>query len=285
VGRVLDRAAAGAAEEATMTVLDDILAGVAADREQRMESTTLDDLKERASRQLPSIDPMPAFRADGVSVIAEVKRSSPSKGALAEIADPAALASAYESGGATAISVLTEQRRFGGSLDDLKAVRSRVDVPLLRKDFITTSYELWEARAAGADLALLIVAALEQNALESLIERSRSIGLTPLVEVHDEEEARRAVDAGADLVGVNARNLKTLEVDTGTFARVAPVLPDHVVKVAESGVKGPHDVISYARSGANVVLVGETLVRGDDPRATVADLVAAGQHPALQHRW
>lgn len=268
-----------------MTVLDDILAGVAADREQRMAQTTLEDLKERAARQLPSIDPMPAFRADGVSVIAEVKRSSPSKGALAEIADPAALASAYESGGAAAISVLTEQRRFGGSLDDLRAVRSRVDVPLLRKDFITTSYELWEARAAGADLALLIVAALEQNALESLVERARSIGLTPLVEVHDEEEARRAVDAGADLVGVNARNLKTLEVDTGTFARVAPVLPDHVVKVAESGVKGPHDVISYARSGANVVLVGETLVRGDDPRASVADLVAAGQHPALQHRW
>jgi len=158
-------------------------------------------------------------------------------------------------------------------------------VPVLRKDFITTSYELWEARAAGADMALLIVAALDQNALESLIDRARSIGLTPLVEVHDEEEVRRAVAADADLIGVNARNLKTLEVDRQTFERLAPQIPDSIVKVAESGVRGPHDVIEYARFGANVVLVGETLVKGDDPRATVADLVAAGLHPALQHRW
>ena len=267
-----------------MSVLDDILDGVAQDLAVRMEQTSLDDLKRRAERQEPALDPMPAFRADGVSVIAEVKRSSPSKGALAAIKDPAALASDYAAGGAAAISVLTEQRRFGGTLEDLKAVRARVDVPVLRKDFITTSYQLWEARAAGADMALLIVAALEQPALESLIERARSIGLTPLVEVHDEDEVTRALDAGADLVGVNARNLKTLEVDRDTFQRLSPLIPTGVVKVAESGVRGPRDVIEYARAGAHVVLVGETLVRGDDPRATVADLVAAGSHPALQHR-
>lgn len=267
-----------------MSVLDDIVAGAQADLAVRMETTSIDDLKAAAHRQEPALDPMPAFRADGVSVIAEVKRASPSKGALASIADPAALAQNYAAGGAAAISVLTEQRRFHGSLDDLRAVRARVQVPVLRKDFITTSYQLWEARAAGADMALLIVAALEQDALVSLVERSRSIGLTPLVEVHDEEETARAVDAGADLIGVNARNLKTLEVDRGTFERLVPAMPEHVVSVAESGVRGPHDVIEYGRLGANVVLVGETLVRGDDPRASVADLVAAGAHPALQHR-
>jgi indole-3-glycerol phosphate synthase len=155
---------------------------------------------------------------------------------------------------------------------------------VLRKDFIVTSYQLWEARAAGADLALLIVAALEQNALECLIDRAQSIGLTPLVEVHDEEEVERALDAGATLIGVNARNLKTLEVDRETFARLAPRIPDDVVRVAESGVRGPHDVFEYAKQGANVVLVGETLVKGRDPRSAVADLVAAGAHPALKHR-
>jgi indole-3-glycerol phosphate synthase len=268
-----------------MSVLDEILAGAAEDLRDRMDTTSLDDLKERAARQHPALDPMPAFRADGISVIAEVKRSSPSEGVLAAIKDPAGLAADYASGGAAAISVLTEQRRFGGTLDDLRAVRGTVDVPVLRKDFITTSYQLWEARAAGADMALLIVAALEQPALESLVERARSIGLTPLVEVNDADEVVRAVDAGADLIGVNARNLKTLVVDRDTFARLAPLIPDSAVKVAASGVRGPRDVIDYAKAGANVVLVGETLVRGDDPRASVADLVAAGAHPALQHRW
>jgi indole-3-glycerol phosphate synthase len=268
-----------------MSVLDEILDGVAADLTVRMSEVPLDKLKAQAERQAPALDPMPAFRAEGVSVIAEVKRRSPSKGALAPISDPAQLAVDYAAGGAAAISVLTEQRRFGGTLDDLRAVRGRVDVPLLRKDFITTSYQLWEARAAGADMALLIVAALEQPALESLIERSRSIGLTPLVEVHDEEEVERALAADANLIGVNARDLKTLEVDRGTFERIAPLIPDTVVRVAESGVRGPHDVIEYAKAGAHVVLVGETLVTGDDPRSTVADLVAAGAHPALLHRW
>lgn len=268
-----------------MSVLDEILAGAAEDLQERMASTTIDDLKAQATKQDPALDPMPAFRADGVSVIAEVKRCSPSKGELATIKDPASLAADYAAGGAAAISVLTEKRRFGGTLDDLRAVRATVGVPVLRKDFITTSYQLWEARAAGADMALLIVAALEQSALESLIERALSIGLTPLVEVHDEEEVDRAVDAGATLIGVNARNLRTLEIDRGTFMRIAPRIPDTIVKVAESGVRGPHDVIEYAKSGANVVLVGETLVKDNNPRSTVADLVAAGAHPALQHRW
>lgn len=268
-----------------MSVLDDILLGVREELRVRMSETALEDLKAQAVRQQSALDPMPLFRSEGVSVIAEVKRSSPSGGSLAPIQDPAALASDYAVGGAAAISVLTEPRRFGGSLEDLRAVRKRVDVPVLRKDFITTSYELWEARAAGADMALLIVAALDQNALVGLIERALSIGLTPLVEVHDEEELERALDAEAKLIGVNARNLRTLEIDRGTFARLAPRIPDTVVRVAESGVRGAKDVIDYARSGANVVLVGESLVTGEDARTSVADLVAAGAHPALHQRW
>jgi indole-3-glycerol phosphate synthase len=267
-----------------MSVLDEIIDGVRVDLAEREASTPLEILKERARRAPDALDPMPAFRAPGVSVIAEVKRSSPSKGPLATITDPAALAAKYQDGGAATISVLTEQRRFGGSLDDLEAVRAAVDIPVLRKDFIVTSYQLWEARAVGADLALLIVAALTQNELESLVDRALSIGLTPLVEVHDEEEVDRAIDAGATLVGINARNLKTLEVRRDTFARLAPRVPDHVVRVAESGVRGPHDVFEYAKSGADVVLVGETLVVGDNPRDAVADLVAAGSHPALKQR-
>lgn len=267
-----------------MSVLDEIIDGVRVDLAEREARTPLADLKEAARHAPEALDPMPAFRSGGVSVIAEVKRSSPSKGALAAITDPAALAVSYQAGGAATISVLTETRRFGGSLDDLRAVRAAVEVPVLRKDFIVTSYQLWEARAAGADLALLIVAALTQNQLESLVDRALSIGLTPLIEVHDEEEVDRALAAGATLIGVNARNLRTLDVDRDTFARLAPRIPDHVVRIAESGVRGPHDVLEYAKQGAHVVLVGETLVSGEDPRAAVADLVAAGSHPALRQR-
>jgi indole-3-glycerol phosphate synthase len=218
----------------------------------------------------------------GVKIIAEVKRSSPSKGALAAIADPAGLAQDYERGGASIISVLTERRRFGGSLEDLAAVRAAVDVPILRKDFIVSSYQVWEARAHGADVVLLIVAALEQEALVSLVERVHSLGMMALVEVHDEDEVPRAVDAGARVIGVNTRDLRTLDVDRGQFAKVAPTIPAGIVKIAESGVRGPHDVLEFARAGADAVLVGESLVTGKDPRSAVADLVAAGAHPALR---
>ncbi|MFC4059937.1 indole-3-glycerol phosphate synthase TrpC [Planomonospora corallina] len=263
-----------------MSVLDEIIEGVRADLAERQRTVSLADLKERAERAPAPRDAYKALGGDQVAVIAEVKRSSPSKGALAAIADPAALAADYEAGGAHVISVLTEQRRFGGSLDDLAAVRAVVDIPVLRKDFIVTSYQLWEARAHGADLALLIVAALDQNALVSLIERAESIGLAPLVEVHTGEELDRALDAGAKIIGVNARNLKTLEVDREVFADLAPKIPDGIIKIAESGVRGPHDLLAYARAGADAVLVGESLVTGRDPRAAVVDLVTAGAHPA-----
>jgi len=261
--------------------LDDIIAGVREDLSLRQGQVPLDRLKERVQHVDPALDPLPVLRGPGVAVIAEVKRSSPSQGTLAEIADPAALAVEYEAGGAAAISVLTEGRRFSGSLDDLVRVRCAVNIPVLRKDFIVTAYQLFEARAAGADMALLIVAALTDHELVALVERATSIGLTPLVEVHTAEEVRRAADAGAKIIGVNARNLQTLEVDTTNFARLAPQIPDGIVRIAESGVRGPRDVIDLARAGADVVLVGEALVTGRDPRSGVADLVAAGAHPAV----
>jgi indole-3-glycerol phosphate synthase len=265
-----------------VSVLDDILAGVREDLAARQESVSLTSLQERSARLPGARDAHAVLSAPGgVKVIAEVKRASPSKGHLAPIADPAALAREYELGGASVISVLTEQRRFGGSLADLVSVASSVDVPVLRKDFIVTSYQVWEARAHGADLVLLIVAALEQPALVSLLERTRSLGMTALVECHDEQEVLRALDAGARVVGVNARSLHTLEVDRTAFARLAPLMPDHVVRIAESGVRGPHDVLEYARAGATAVLVGEALVTGTDPRTAVANLVTAGAHPAI----
>jgi indole-3-glycerol phosphate synthase len=265
-----------------VSVLDEILVDVRADLAERQSRISLDALKERAARQPDALPILRTLRSPGISVIAEVKRRSPSKGALAQITDPAALAREYEAGGAAVISVLTEGRRFGGSLEDLQAVRAAVDVPVLRKDFIVSSYQLWEARAHGADVVLLIVAGLEQNALVSLIERAGSLGMTPLVECHTADEVVRAVDAGAQVIGVNARNLHTLEVDRGVFTELVPLVPDGIVKVAESGVRGPHDVIDYARVGADAVLVGESLVTGSDPRTAVADLVAAGAHPALK---
>ncbi len=266
-----------------MTVLDEIVAGVRQDLAVREAATPQGALKERAARVPGAKECVSRLRDDeAVAVIAEVKRSSPSRGALAAITDPAALAAEYEKGGAHCISVLTEERRFKGSLADLDAVRAAVDIPVLRKDFIVSPYQIWEARAHGADVVLHIVAALEQTVLTSFVERVHSLGMTALVEVHDVEEVRRAVDAGARVIGVNARDLKTLEVDRGTFARVAPAIPKGLVKIAESGVRGPHDVMEFARAGADAVLVGEALVTDDAPRQSVADLVAAGAHPSLR---
>jgi indole-3-glycerol phosphate synthase len=265
-----------------VSVLDEILEGVRADLAARQRSVPLDRVKEAAGEAPAPRNCIAALKGGDVAVIAEVKRASPSKGALAAIADPAALAMDYEAGGARVISVLTEPRRFGGSLEDLAAVREAVQVPVLRKDFIVSSYQLWEARAHGADVVLLIVAALEQNALVSLVERAVSIDLVPLVEVHTEEELDRALDAGARVVGINARNLATLDVDRSVFGRLAPRVPEGIIKIAESGIRGPHDLLAYAAAGADAVLVGESLVTGKDPRSAVADLVTAGSHPALR---
>lgn len=257
-----------------MTVLDEIIAGVVEDLEVRQADRPLVDLIRTVADLPAALDPLPALRGPGLSVIAEVKRASPSKGALADIPDPAALAQTYAAGGAAAISVLTESRRFGGSLADLVAVRTAVATPLLRKDFVVTDYQLWEGRAAGADLALLIVAALSQAQLTSFLALGDQLGLTCLVEAHTTEEVRRALDAGARLVGVNNRNLKTLEVDLSHFEEMAETIGDAAVKVAESGILSVEDAVRMRAAGADAVLVGEMLVRHGDPAAAVAALRA-----------
>ncbi|WP_282072169.1 indole-3-glycerol phosphate synthase TrpC [Janibacter hoylei] len=257
------------------SVLDQIIDGVREDLSGREAVTSLERLQRQCDGMLAPRDAEALLRRPGLSVIAEVKRASPSKGALSDIPDPAALASAYAEGGATAISVLTEERRFGGSLADLDAVRAAVDVPVLRKDFMVSEYQIWEARAHGADIILLIVAALDDRRLAELMALAGTLGMTCLVEVHDEAEATRAVDLGATVIGVNNRNLKTLDVDIDTFARLAPLIPPSCVRVAESGVRGPEEAALFARAGADAILVGEALVVGGDPVDGVRSMIDA----------
>ncbi|WP_353810016.1 indole-3-glycerol phosphate synthase TrpC [Agromyces sp. SYSU T00194] len=251
-------------------MLSELTANAVADAEARRAETPLADVERAAAERAPALDALAALApADRVRIIAEVKRASPSRGPLADIPDPAALAREYEAGGASAISVLTEGRRFLGSLADLEAVRAAVSLPVLRKDFIATPYQVLEARAAGADLVLLIVAALEQRDLVELHALIGELGMTALVETHDADELRRAADIGARLIGVNARNLSTFELDRDLFGRLAPDFPEGAVRVAESAVSTAADVAAYRAAGADVVLVGEALVTSD-PRETLA---------------
>jgi indole-3-glycerol phosphate synthase len=213
-------------------------------------------------------------RAGTVNVIAECKRRSPSRGVLAADYDPVAIAARYERGGAAAISVLTEPTFFDGCLDHLTAVRAAVGLPLIRKDFVVDEYQLLEARAAGADAVLLIVAALEQTDLVRLHDRARALGLAALVEVHDEEELSRAVDAGAVLVGVNNRNLRTLAVDVDASYRLARTMPANVVAVSESGLQSRTDVEKLSAAGYRAFLIGERFMTDRDPAAAIRALAA-----------
>ncbi|MCW4384366.1 indole-3-glycerol phosphate synthase TrpC [Salinibacterium sp. SYSU T00001] len=256
-------------------MLDDLLAGALADAEARRSTRPLREVEAQALARPAAIDAIEALApAEHVKIIAEVKRASPSRGAMAEIPDPAALAVAYETGRASAISVLTEGRRFGGSLADLEAVRAAVSLPVLRKDFIGDPYQVFEARAAGADLVLLIVAALEQERLASLYSLIRELGMTALVETHSAEEVSRALDVGAELIGVNARDLSTFELDQELFGELAVQIPAGVIRVAESAVKSAADVAHYRAAGADVVLVGEALVTQGDPVGTLQEYLA-----------
>lgn len=212
--------------------------------------------------------------ADGLSVISEVKRRSPSKGDLNAELDPAELACSYQAGGATCLSVLTDQDHFGGSPADLQAARDAVAIPVLRKDFTVSAHDVVDARLMGADCVLLIVAALDNAELADFHALAKQIGLDVLVETHDEAEVERALVADASLIGVNQRDLVTFEVDTDRAVRVASYLPDDAVKVAESGVQGPADASVLRAAGYDAVLVGEALVRSGDPTGAVAALRA-----------
>lgn len=262
-------------------MLHDLVAGAVEDAGARQRARALNLVEADALAAPAALDALELLAPrDTIHVIAEIKRASPSKGPLADIPEPSSLAAAYEAGGASAISVLTEGRRFLGSLADLESVRASVDVPVLRKDFIATDYQVLEARAAGADLVLLIVAALDDATLRRLHDRIVSLGMTPLVEVHSAEEADRAAHLGAALVGVNARDLSTFELDTSLFGRLVPRLNPGTIAVAESAVQTPADVRRYRDDGADVVLVGEALVRDGDPKAGVRSFIDATRSPA-----
>ncbi len=220
-----------------------------------------------------------ALRRDTVQVIAEVKRRSPSKGPLAPDLDPAALARAYADGGAAAISVLTDEEFFGGSLDDLRVVRSTVDRPILRKDFTIAENDVLDARDVGAAAVLLIVSVLSDELLAQLIELAAACGLDSLVEVHDEIESARALAAGASIVGVNQRDLRSFEVDPERALRIGSSLPPGVITVAESGLSSVADVERVAAGGFDAVLVGETFVRSASPAALVAEFAAVRRSP------
>ncbi|EPD83427.1 indole-3-glycerol phosphate synthase [Microbacterium sp. oral taxon 186 str. F0373] len=257
-------------------MLDGLTAGAVEDARSREQTRPLRDVERAALAQTPALDALAVLApAERVKIIAEVKRASPSRGDLAAIPDPALQASRYEEGGASAISVLTEQRKFKGSLADLEAVKERVSLPVLRKDFIATAYQVLEARASGADLVLLIVAALEQPLLRELHELVLQLGMTPLVETHSREELDRAGDLGAKLIGVNARNLSTFELDRDLFGSLAEHFPADAIKIAESAVLAPADVAHYRADGADVVLVGEALVT-NDPVTTLHAFLEAG---------
>ena len=220
-----------------------------------------------------------ALRREGMNVIAECKRRSPSRGVLRRVYEPETIARGYENAGAAAISVLTEATFFDGALDHLRRVREVVSIPVLRKDFLSTEYQLIEARAAGADAVLLIVAALTDNELKEMLGRTRELDLAALVEVHDEQELTRAIDAGASVIGVNSRNLQTLEVDTGTFERLVGGVPPGIVAVAESGLREPDDLRRLKAQRYDAFLIGERLMQMDDPGAALGALLttAAGE--------
>lgn len=257
-----------------MSVLDSIIAGVREDLAQRR--LPLAQIHESVSSQPKPLDAYSFLRRNPMNVIAEVKRASPSKGDLAPITDPAALAAQYHEAGAAAVSVLTEKRRFGGSLADLDAVRSAVDIPVLRKDFMVDEYQFYEARAHGADIVLLIVAALSQSQLKDFYDLSRELGMAALIEVHTHSELESAMEIDPVMVGINSRNLKTLEVDTQVFTELLPRISSSLIRVAESGISSRADVIEAAQAGASAILVGEALVKSGDPISAMRELLGHG---------
>ena len=254
-----------------MSVLASIIEGVREDlAARRLPMGQLQEALETA----PAVrDCLPFLISSEMSVIAEVKRSSPSKGALASIGDPAGLAATYEEAGAQVVSVLTEQRRFGGSLADLDAVRKAIDLPILRKDFMVDEYQFYEARAHGADVVLLIVAALSKNQLEDYFHLSTELGMRSLIEVHTNDELERALDISPEIIGVNSRNLKTLEVDSRAFAELIPQIPSSIARVAESGISTREEVVFAQECGATAILVGEALVRSESPSVAINQLL------------
>lgn len=261
-----------------MGFLDDIVAQTREDVARRRAEHSLDDLLAQLGPPDRGRPFSEALIAPGVSLIAEVKRASPSRGPIRPDADVAGIVTAYERAGAAACSILTEPHFFGGALDDLRTARAACALPLLRKDFIVDAYQLAEARLAGADAALLIVAALDEVEFADLLQVGQELGLDILAEAHTEDEVEAAIDAGAEIVGINNRNLKTLEVDPETVLNLLADIPAGTVVVAESGISERADVVRLGEAGVDAILVGEALMREDDPAAAIRSLLGAPSH-------
>ena len=253
------------------SALSQIIEGVLADVNNRLVPISI---LEKQLDQAPVLrDAYSALSKKGLSLIAEVKRSSPSKGALATISNPVELANSYQAGGAEIISILTEERSFKGSISDLVSVRSAVSIPVLRKDFIVTEFQVYESRIIGSDLLLLIVAGLSKSQLKDYFQLATGLGMQVLVEVHDLSEVELALEIDSKIIGVNCRNLKTLEIDKTAFDLILPRLPENVLKVAESGISTRDEVEKIESLGADAILVGETLVKSGNPVHTIKELL------------
>ena len=253
------------------SALSEIIEGVLEDVNNRLVPISI---LEKQLNQAPVLrDAYSALSKKGLSLIAEVKRSSPSKGTLATISNPVELANSYQAGGAEIISILTEERRFKGSISDLVSVRSAVSIPVLRKDFIVTEFQVYESRIIGSDLLLLIVAGLSKSQLKDYFQLATGLGMQVLVEVHDLPEVELALEVGSKIIGVNCRNLKTLEIDKTAFDLILPRLPENVLKVAESGISTRDEVEKIESLGADAILVGETLVKSGNPVHTIKELL------------
>ena len=253
------------------SALSEIIEGVLADVNNRLVPISI---LEKQLDQAPVLrDAYSALNKRELSLIAEVKRSSPSKGALATISNPVELANSYQAGGAGIISILTEERRFKGSISDLVSVKSAVSIPVLRKDFIVTEFQVYESRIIGSDLMLLIVAGLSKSKLRDYFQLATGLGMQVLVEVHDLSEVELALEIDCKIIGVNCRNLKTLEIDKTAFDLILPRLPENVLKVAESGISTRDEVEKIESLGANAILVGETLVKSGNPVHTIKELL------------
>ncbi len=251
-----------------------LIAESARETERRRRSTSLARVEERARRYAPKHFAA-ALRGPGLAVIAEMKRKTPTMGILAADYRPEVIVADYVSGGAAAVSVLTQEASFGGELEHVAAVRSRTELPILRKDFITDPYQVLEACAAGADAVLLIVAALDRRSLEQLLRLAGELGLAAVVEVHDEAETAAALEGGAGIIGVNHRDLRTFAVDMGLTERLRPRIPEDRIVVAESGIHGADDAKRLREAGADAILVGELLMRSLDPAACIQELSVA----------
>lgn len=262
------------------TLFDNILQGVIADVAAREEVVPFKEIKRLSRNVPPARDVLSVLQKPGCCVIAEIKRADPVTNHVNAVADPAELARLCEQAGACIIGCQTESRRFNGNLEDVRTVKEAVGAPVWCKTFIVDPYQVHEARYYGADLVALQVAALEQDRLVSLLDRVHFLGMEAIVEVVSEEEADRGVQAGARIIGVDARDMRSSTIDKERFSLIAPGLPTSVVKVALSGVSSPVDLMRYAGAGADAVVVGEALSRSSEPDRLCRSLVAAGMHPA-----